>query len=1584
MTTGFSSPYPGLRPFDAEEADLFFGRGEQVDELLRRLHLTRFLAVVGPSGCGKSSLVRAGMIAALQSGFLVSAGSRWQFATMRPGGRPMTELATALVKQTGLAGHDPDETTAVGLLGATLRRGPLGLVEALNETPLPEDTNLLVLVDQFEEIFRFRREGGTDEADAFVALLLETARQRDVPIYVVLTMRSDFFGDCAAFGGLPEALNRSQYLTPRLSREQRRAAIVGPARVFGGDVAPELVNRLLNEMGNDPDQLPLMQHLLMRMWTWRATTFASAETGEEPAPAEPAGHRLTLEDYAKVGGLRDALSNHANEAFDRLDARQEAIAETLFRRLSERAPGARDIRRPTLAAEVAELAAATLPELAVVADVFRAPGCSFVVPAWPTPLDENTMLDITHEALIRQWDRLRAWADDEAQSAEQYRFLEHNAALWKQGRMALWGTPNLEMALDWRARERPTARWASRYGRDFPLAMAFLDASASRRAVEEEAQRKQRQRQVRHLRRVAAASVATALLFAGALGGVYWFGYAEHVGYYKTFVRRWGEPVGVDALTAAEVQHRTTSLRFVARGIHYDANSPWRFAYTVNEIAAVDADGRCDPNNDVGTYLSEFGEDFSPAHECRWRFVRDATTGQIVYENAYDKNGAMRWGYEYLPGARDRNHREAYYVGTNGSLAHFKNSPASVVNMIYSDRGDLIQVSYFDRDGNPQPGPDHAYGRRFDYDQSGHAISLTSLDEHGNNLNDTAGNATLRQSYDGAGEATREWALDAAGGSTMFKSGYSQYTHAFDQYGNRLGSAYFDKDGRPALDEDGIHEIRITVDGKGNITGYAFYDRAGKPAISKDGYHKVEVTGEGPYDQWTDWAYFDTEGHPTTNRQGVHEYRETLDQNGATVAKRAFGRDQQPLAAFDGCYEVRYTNTADGSAALTSSCYDKDGKPAADNVGAYSATFRYDERGNDVETRYFDRDGSPVTISKGYHRMTTTYDLFGNMEENDYFDLDGHAVNNGDGYHSIIATYDRRGNQTSLGYQDTDGKLVTGPEGFAKRTKAYDDRDSPIETAYYDVDGNLTESSEEAAGYAVLRQHFDDHWREVEATYFGQDDKPKVTADGFATRRTSYTDDYQDARYFDAEGRPVKYNGCAIARSSTGKSAGGVMETSCLNADGQRIDGTNGVSAVRDTYDDRGELLQKAFVDASDKPVPGPDGAAFVRWRYDNAGSNTEQAYYGTDGKPAPGPDGAADISWRFDQAGHVIERTRYDAKGKLQANAKGYAIQREVYDNHGNPIRITYFGADGGPVVISDGYHEVVARYDERGHITERAFYGSDGKLIAMPIGDAIRRTRYDDHGRIVEDAFFGPDQRPIVIKDGYHRVTSRYDQHGNLVETAYYDAQGNLWLNPDEGFAVERTQYDNHGRMTDETLLDTSGQALASEGSYAENVRHYLADSGGMEEAFYDAGHKLLRPFNKGYALSRPELALYDADGRLIAHCPAQPAETADSLSQCLDPDGHLLKRRVMIARLIPGGQAEQLGIRPGDFLDTYDGQEISQMADARRLADEPGSETRKLIVLRAGQPVLFTVRPGRIGVSMEIRFAPADQSVMAGAAK
>ena len=264
-----SNPYPGLRPFHADETHLFFGRDEQRIELLHRLRRSRFLVIVGTSGSGKSSLVRAGLLPGLHGGFMAGQSGRWRIVDLRPGTDAIGNLARAL-DAPGALRDAPTAEDEPSFTEATLRRSGLGLVEAAREARLPKAEKLLVLVDQFEELFRALeaadRPQSSDDASAFVTLLLEAAKQGDLPIYVVLTMRSDFLGECARFRDLPEAINDGQYLVPRLTPDQRAEAITGPAAVFGVTLSSTLVNRLLNDVGENPDQLPILQHALMRSW----------------------------------------------------------------------------------------------------------------------------------------------------------------------------------------------------------------------------------------------------------------------------------------------------------------------------------------------------------------------------------------------------------------------------------------------------------------------------------------------------------------------------------------------------------------------------------------------------------------------------------------------------------------------------------------------------------------------------------------------------------------------------------------------------------------------------------------------------------------------------------------------------------------------------------------------------------------------------------------------------------------------------------------------------------------------------------------------------------------------------------------------------------------------------------------------------------------------------------------------------------------------------------------------------------------------------------------------------------------------
>jgi energy-coupling factor transporter ATP-binding protein EcfA2 len=202
------NPFPGLRPFEEHEESHFFGREKAVTDLMSRLRSTRFLPVIGASGSGKSSLITAGLLPALYRGFMVQAGSHWRAALFRPGNNPIGNLARVL-SQTGIynkspdeTGDDPDSNALSGrFLEVTLRRSDRGLIDAVKQANLPENENLLIVVDQFEELFRFsrlerdKRDGKRDSA-AFIKLLLETRNQAELPIYIILTMRSDFLGDC--------------------------------------------------------------------------------------------------------------------------------------------------------------------------------------------------------------------------------------------------------------------------------------------------------------------------------------------------------------------------------------------------------------------------------------------------------------------------------------------------------------------------------------------------------------------------------------------------------------------------------------------------------------------------------------------------------------------------------------------------------------------------------------------------------------------------------------------------------------------------------------------------------------------------------------------------------------------------------------------------------------------------------------------------------------------------------------------------------------------------------------------------------------------------------------------------------------------------------------------------------------------------------------------------------------------------------------------------------------------------------------------------------------------------------------------
>lgn len=476
------NPFPGIRSYEINEDELFFGRELQVRELIEKLSRTRFLAIVGSSGCGKSSLIKAGVIPSLLKNKPGNFAKNWKLSVFRPSDDPIGNLARSL------AGGNAEAE----ILAAEMRNGNEGLVNILKTLDNPAEESRLILIDQFEELFRFKNSKTglrtISETAAFVDLLLTAIEHTEIPVYTVLSMRTDFLDECTEFRGLSEMINKGYYLVPRMNNDERRLAITGPVEIKGFKITDELVDRLLDDVGDDPDQLPIMQHAMMRTWEhWTLNRI-----GDQP---------IGIEHYIAIGTMKEALSVHLEEIFAELrDDRSKYIAEKLFKALTDITKESRGTRRPTQLREIMTLAEARDEEIIRIIDNFRKPGCAFLMPSANVEINQDSTIDISHESIMRVWIRLRNWVEDESRSAQLYLRLSKSAELYQEGKTGLWINPELQLALQWKDQTKPNATWAMRYDPAFDRAIGFLQYSKKQNELEQIKKENQQKRNLKRAR----------------------------------------------------------------------------------------------------------------------------------------------------------------------------------------------------------------------------------------------------------------------------------------------------------------------------------------------------------------------------------------------------------------------------------------------------------------------------------------------------------------------------------------------------------------------------------------------------------------------------------------------------------------------------------------------------------------------------------------------------------------------------------------------------------------------------------------------------------------------------------------------------------------------------------------------------------------------------------------------------------------------------------------------------------------------------------------------------------------------------
>jgi RsiW-degrading membrane proteinase PrsW (M82 family) len=390
------SPYMGLQYFDTSDADLFYGREVLAHELTERLSKESFLAIVGASGSGKSSVARAGLI------------PKWKASTsglvhvITPNTHPLESLSTSLTR-------DSESVTATSTLMDDMIKDTRSLRLFVHKLLSSSgQTNLLLIVDQFEEIFTLCKD--RDQRKAFIENLLSLVDDGKSGTRVVITLRADFYHHCFEYEGLRLILEKHQANIGAMTPDELREVITQPAENNKWGFQPGLVDLILQEVGTEPGALPLLSHALLETWERRQ------------------GRTLTLQGYYEAGGVKKAIANTAESVYNNLNLEDKEKMRNIFVRLTRLDASGKASRDTSRRVNIKNLALKN-DTVEQTAKFIRTLTSSRLLITSSETVGEQEV-EVSHEALIRNWPRLRSWLDEDRLSLLVQENLREAASIW--------------------------------------------------------------------------------------------------------------------------------------------------------------------------------------------------------------------------------------------------------------------------------------------------------------------------------------------------------------------------------------------------------------------------------------------------------------------------------------------------------------------------------------------------------------------------------------------------------------------------------------------------------------------------------------------------------------------------------------------------------------------------------------------------------------------------------------------------------------------------------------------------------------------------------------------------------------------------------------------------------------------------------------------------------------------------------------------------------------------------------------------------------------------------------------------------
>ena len=503
------NPFVGLRPYKIEEKNIFFGRERQVYDLLTLLQSNRIIALLGPTGCGKTSLLNAGLIPEILAGQNGLAGKDWVFTIFRPGSNPIANFSSAITKNNLLNPSVQIPADEALKLENSLRTSNKSFINYFKNSEIAQKKNFLILVDQFEDIFKYPPEKESD-INLFIDNLLRINYEQNLGIYVIFSLRNEYLGNLFPYRRLQELLNEFQYSIPRLRRADIEEILNKSSKIFPFQFDKNTLDYLHRGLSNDPRKTAHLQYLL----------FQALKSNQNGALSEVA--------FENIGGFSNCFAQDLNEKYAQQSTDTKIIVEKLIKTISN-IDEMGSFKRPKKFEELVKLCECNASQLLSAITFFNNPEHQYLNQIPPVytansstknlSLYNNDLLDINYPEFFKPWGFFHDWIETERESKEMYLRLVSDAQRYESGASGLLNPPELNIFQKWLETQNPSKIWANQYHPNFQMAIDFLNKSI--KAFEEEVKAKElaQKAKITAIQRRLVMIAAVSLIFIGVVSG---------------------------------------------------------------------------------------------------------------------------------------------------------------------------------------------------------------------------------------------------------------------------------------------------------------------------------------------------------------------------------------------------------------------------------------------------------------------------------------------------------------------------------------------------------------------------------------------------------------------------------------------------------------------------------------------------------------------------------------------------------------------------------------------------------------------------------------------------------------------------------------------------------------------------------------------------------------------------------------------------------------------------------------------------------------------------------------------------------